>query len=61
MRDRILCEYSGIDDPMWYARTPYEPTTLVSACKKYLAESRKDIAIVGIPPFCVGNPALEVC
>ena len=55
-----MCEYTGIDDPMRYARTPSEPATLVTACKKFLAESRKEIAVVGIAPFCAENPAPEV-
>ena len=56
-----MCEYTGLNDPMRYAYTPSEPAVVLSACKKYLVESRKDIVIVGIAPFCADNPAPEVC
>ena len=56
-----MCEYSGLDDPMRYAHTELEPTALVSACKKYLAESKEEIRKVGLAPFCADNPAPKVC
>src|SRR4051812_34879296 len=55
VRGRLLCEYSGLDDPIRYAHTQFEPAALLSACKKYLAESKKDIAMIGIAPFRTGN------
>ena len=60
VRDRLMCEYSGLDDPMRYAHTQLAPAALVTACRKYLANSKNEIFTVGLAPFCVENPAPAV-
>ena len=56
-----MCDYSGPDDPVCFAKKEISGGALVATCKKFLAERIEDIKKVGLPPFCEANPALPVC
>ena len=60
IRDRLMCEYSDLNDPMRYVHTQLAPAALVTACRKYLANSKDKILTVRLAPFCVENPAPAV-
>jgi hypothetical protein len=61
IRDRLMCEYTGKDDPMGFAHNELSASELVTACKKFLAECLDYLKKVGLAPFCKDNPAPVVC